>query len=60
MKKDYDKAIDVITDKLYNYLSKYEACAWDKNDAKEVAHDIIKTVEEFQNVPNIPRWRASD
>lgn len=57
----YDKLMDVIKNHLYAYyLSGQKDDGWDEADAKESAHIILQAVEEYQSVPTVARWRASD
>lgn len=57
----YDKLMDSIKNHLYAYyLSGHHDAGWDEADAKESAHTILQAVEEYQSVPTVARWRASD
>lgn len=57
----YDKLIDSIKDRLYFYYHVGEKNGvWDEEEANEVAHEILLSVEEYQSSPLSKSWRASD
>lgn len=57
----YDRLMDTIKDHLYSYyISGQQGDGWDESDAVESAHMILEAVEQFQSLPSVRSWRASD
>lgn len=57
----YDLLMDIIKDHLNSYYnSGRQDDGWDEAEALESAYMILQAVEEYQSLPKVQRWRATD
>jgi hypothetical protein len=53
--------MDTIKDHLYGYyISGQRGDGWDEDDAKQSSQLILEVIEEYQSLPDVRAWRASD